>query len=229
MKTRILAYSSIFTALAVVLALPFIYFMLMHVAANFAFENRAVFFRLLYSESARVALVIFLSCLAGFTWSKRLGLGGPGRLKDLKKHWQLILLAGIILGGLTYLLGDRTFLRDVPELYPKSLAFAIFIPFYATFVEEIFARFGVMTVLVKIFRNQWVANFLAALIFAVGHANIFRMTGVFYHLSYLTACSLILNLLIGLFLGYIYWRRGLVTAMGIHFIANLRFLLMVLF
>lgn len=229
MKTRILAYSSIFTALAVVMALPFIYFMLMQVSANFTFDNRVVFFQMLYSESARVAVVILLSCLVGFAWSKRLGLGGVGRLRDLKKHWQLILLAGVVVGGLTYVLGDRNFLRTVPELYPKSLAFAVFIPFYATFVEEVFARFGVMTTLVKIFRNKWVANFLAAFIFAIGHANIFRMTGVFYHLNYLTVCSLLVNLLIGLFFGYIYWRRGLVTAMGIHFIANLRFLLMALF
>ena len=229
MKPRKLAFSFVFTALAVMLALPYLYYSIVHQnTGNFAIEDKVIFFRVLFWEGSRVALVVFLSCVVGFSWSKKLGLGGFGNPRDVRKNWALILAGGVAMGVVTYLLGDRLFLEKAREFYPHTLLAALCVPFYATFVEEVFARFGVMTLFVKIFRNKILANLLAALIFAIGHANIFQITGIVYQLNYLTACSFFLNLALSFAFGWIYWKRGLVTAMGVHFIANLRFLLIAL-
>ncbi|AZR72081.1 hypothetical protein BBF96_00945 [Anoxybacter fermentans] len=222
-------WGGIFTLVAVVLALPYIYFTVVYsTSGNIIEGNGQVPWGKLYFEGVKLALVVFSSCLIGFSWSKSLGLAGFGRVEDLKRNWQWILVYGGFIGLMIYIFGDRYFIKLAPGFYPTQLKFAIFIPIYAALVEETFARFGVMTFLVKIFGSKQIANILAALIFAIGHVNMFKVTGIIYRLNYVTFCSFILNLCVSLFFGYVYWRKGLLTAMGIHFVANLRYVLFAL-
>ncbi|MCK4260298.1 MAG: CPBP family intramembrane metalloprotease [Halanaerobiales bacterium] len=224
--SRGIIYSGIFTLLAIVLAFPYIYFMVASGSPSHIVDhNVGVPWGELFSEISKLIMVVFLSCMIGFFWSKKVGFAGLGNLMDLRRNWKQILIYGAFIGFLVYIFGDRYFYKVAPGFYPAQLKVAFFIPFYASLVEEIFARFGTMTLFVKIFKNRHIANILAALIFAVGHVNMFQVAGIIYRLNYVTVCSFILNLCISLFFGYIYWRKGLLTAMGIHFVANLRYII----
>ena len=223
MKKKLL-YGIIFTIIVTILAAPFVYYVTFHNNSELLIDSQRFLWSEFMREIGKLALVIFISCLIGFGWSKDLGLAGLGEVEDLKKDWVKILISGVFIGFLVYIFGDRYFLRVAREFYPSTLKFALFVPFYAAFVEEVFARFGVMTLGVKILKNKYFASILAATIFAIGHVNLFRISGIVYRLNYLTMSSFILNFLLSLFFGYVYWRKGLVTAMGIHFIANLRYL-----
>lgn len=222
-------YSGIFAVGAVLLALPYVYYMAVYNSpGRVAAENGQILMDGMTTEVVRLLLVVFLSCLIGLSWGKKVGLAGLGHWRDLQRNWQRIVFFGLVMGVLVYLFGDRYFLQMAPGFYPTELKYAIFIPFYAALVEEVFARFGVMTFFSKVFRNPHVGNVLAALIFAMGHVSLFKVAGIIYRLNYITACSFILNVGISLFFGYIYWRKGLVMAMGIHFIANLRYVVIAL-
>lgn len=223
-------HSGIFAVVAVLLALPYVYYMVVyHASGQVAAENNPILMDGMVTEVIRLLVVVFVSCLVGFSWGRGLGFVGLGDWRDLQRNWRPILLFGGILGFLVYFFGDRYFLQMAPGFYPTEMKYAFFIPFYAAMVEEVFARFGVMTFFSKVFRNPYVGNVLAALIFAIGHVNLFKVAGIIYRLNYITVCSLVLNVAISLFFGFIYWRKGLVTAMGIHFVANLRYWVIALF
>lgn len=227
--SRNIIYSIVCTMVAVILALPYIYYMVAYSTPGGMLVEVDFSWVTFMQEVVEVVGVIFISCMIGFTWSKSEGLAGLGTVLDIKHNWQRIVVYGMFVGLVVYIFGDRYFMKIAPGFYPRELRFAIFIPFYAALVEEIFTRFGTMTLLVKIFKQKQVANVLAALIFAIGHVNMFQVAGIIYRLNYITFCSFVLNLGISLFFGYIYWRKGLLTAMGIHFIANLRYVVIAFF
>lgn len=228
MWTKKVLFSGIFTVIAVALALPYVYYMLAYSNPETIILHWPTVAQEILGESVKLAVVVFIACLIGLHWGEELGFAGIGKLEDLRRNWRPVVFFGLLLGVLVYFFGDRHFLKLAPGFYPTQLKFAIFIPFYAALIEEVFARFGVMTLFAKIFRNNHVGNALAAVLFAVGHVNLFQVAGIIYRLNYVTAISFVLNLGISLFFGYIYWKKGLVTAMGIHFIANCRYIVIAL-
>ena len=62
---------------------------------------------------------------------------------------------------------------------------------------------------------MWGAVFISALVFAGGHLPATSLTVAITPLVVVRA--LVLNGMLGLLYGYLYWRRGLETAMLAHF------------
>src|SRR5262249_24688424 len=103
--------------------------------------------------------------------------------------------------------------------------------FYGGIDEEVFLRFGVMTLLVlgvgKIFHTGerptgtafWLANIIAATLFGLGHLPATAMLMPLTRLVVLRA--LLLNGIPGVVFGLLYWKRGLEAAMVSHFAADL--------
>jgi len=104
--------------------------------------------------------------------------------------------------------------------------------FYGGIVEEILLRLFVMSFFVWLgrFLSQtsdgkptqaviWIANILAAVLFGLGH-----LPGVSVLVpltSLVIARTVLLNGLIGIVCGWLYWKRGLESAMISHFSADL--------
>ena len=65
----------------------------------------------------------------------------------------------------------------------------------------------------------WVANLLAAVLFGLGHLPLTSMLAPLTPL--IVTRAVILNGLLGLAFGYLYWKRGLESAMVAHFSADL--------
>lgn len=101
--------------------------------------------------------------------------------------------------------------------------------FYGGFTEEILIRLFLMSFLAwlgsKIFLNQyrtqpqriiWTANILSALVFGLGHLP--TAVSIGYPLSAVgIARILVLNSFPGLVFGWLYWKRGIESAMIAHF------------
>ena len=107
-----------------------------------------------------------------------------------------------------------------------------FASFYGGIAEEILLRLFVMSFLVWIGRFLsktsdgkptsavfWVANILAAVLFGLGHLP--TMSLLVPLTSLVVARTILLNGLIGVVCGWLYWKRGLESAMISHFSADL--------
>lgn len=104
--------------------------------------------------------------------------------------------------------------------------------FYGGFDEEILLRLFFMTLLAWLgkFISQtpegkptpaifWIANILAAILFGLGHLP---ATAAIIPLNPLVVVrAIVLNGLAGIVFGYLYWKRGLESAMLSHFAADL--------
>jgi membrane protease YdiL (CAAX protease family) len=140
-------------------------------------------------------------------------------------------LAGLAIVGLALLLDPR--LPAPLHALPKGGASAawkgLLASFYGGIGEEVLLRLFVMTLLVwlvaRLRRRQpgaalyWSAIVIAALLFGAGHlptaAGLWPLTAI------VVVRTLVLNGVAGVVFGWLYWRRGLESAMCAHFCADL--------
>ena len=141
------------------------------------------------------------------------------------------ILGGILAGVLLSLVGfvfnpilPEEFLELGESLKPTLSARF----FYGGFTEEIFMRFGLMTLLVwiasKIFKGTkpiayWIGIVIAAIIFALGHFPIAYQSVGSPSMGLLTYI-LIGNTIGGLIFGWVYWKKGLESAFLAHIFAH---------
>jgi membrane protease YdiL (CAAX protease family) len=104
--------------------------------------------------------------------------------------------------------------------------------FYGGIAEEVLLRLFVMSLLVwlgrflsKTAEGQptaavvWIANILAAVLFGLGHLP--AVTTIVPMTALVIAREVVLNGLLGVIFGWLYWKRGLEAAMISHFSADL--------
>jgi membrane protease YdiL (CAAX protease family) len=107
----------------------------------------------------------------------------------------------------------------------------VIVGFYGGIVEEILTRLFLLSLFAwlgaKVFRRQeaklsarifWMANIIAAILFGLGHLPSASM--VMHITPAVVAIALLLNGIPALTFGYLYWRRGLESAMIAHFCAD---------
>ena len=94
---------------------------------------------------------------------------------------------------------------------------------YGGIVEEVIFRFGLMSFFVWIFNliidsqliSMWIGNLLAAVLFALAH-----LPGIYQMKVTITKQLLIygnsINIMVGLFCGWLYWKEGLLASIVCH-------------
>ncbi len=137
-----------------------------------------------------------------------------------------------VLVGLIIFLSDKIFFGssllagEHPPFWTGALASV-----YGAVNEEVLLRLFLFTLIYwifqKIFRlnvekrqiTLWITNILVALIFGLGHlpAAFKLMSPSVFEISRI----LLLNGIAGVVFGWLYWSRGLWTAMAAHFVADL--------
>lgn len=157
----------------------------------------------------------------------------PGLLRTLP----LSVLWGVMASVLVIFLDAKIFAPHLPHIAHAEAANpaawkGFLASFYGGIDEEIFLRFGIMTLLVlglgRIFRTAerrpagvafWLANVIAALLFGLGHLP---ATAMLMPLTkFVVLRALLLNGIGGVVFGVLYWKRGLESAMVSHFAADL--------
>lgn len=151
---------------------------------------------------------------------------------DFKSLFKFGIAGGIVSGSLLSFI-SWIFSSDIPDAL-KSFSPNIFNRFfYGGITEEILMRFGLMTLFVWLFqkisksKNQWTywtGILLSSLLFGIGHLPI--VNGLVPDPSSSLILYIILgNSLGGIIFGWLYWKKGLESAMTAHIVTHIIFLI----
>jgi hypothetical protein len=166
--------------------------------------------------------------------SSEVRLSDPGFIRALQAAAGCALAAGVLIAGYEWGLtvvpagGAVAPLIDTGALSPPLASRVL----YSGFTEEVIARWGFMTFVVWFIRRwgsctawprdgvYWAAAFVASLVFAAAHLPLVHLL-VSEPPAQLLAAVLGLNTMIGVSLGWLYWRFGMEAAMAAHASAHL--------
>ncbi|MFF0827100.1 type II CAAX prenyl endopeptidase Rce1 family protein [Brevibacillus sp. NPDC003359] len=144
--------------------------------------------------------------------------------------WAISIGSGIAVGLLVKLV-DRYFfqLHMTPIMGKEPISsrfFGFLSSFYGGVCEEVLMRLGVMTVVVFLAQkiglmgiSYWLGICVAAIVFAVSHLPTNYMT--YGKGKMVTVWTLLLNGILGILFGFLYWRYGLEAAIISHFSADI--------
>jgi hypothetical protein len=200
---------------------------------------------LLVVVGAAQNLVLFgLFTGVGLWLARKLGLGAPllegclyheaspVRLRDSLKYGAIVGVAvGIVL--LVIIIPAASHLPGLPFVSASraSVWKRVLVCFYGGIDEEVLSRLFLLTLFAwlgsKVFQKQkaglspltfWIANITVAILFGLGHlpgaALVMQITPT------VVGLALTLNGIAAVSFGYLYWKRGLESAMIAHFCAD---------
>ena len=194
------------------------------------------------------SIVLFgVAIFIGLNLSKKVGLGLPIleewiEGKEVKSYLKSILgisiglgiLASILIIGLDYLFsftGIKINVAQASEITPPAWQ-GFLASFYGGINEEILLRLFIMTFIAWIFfkikkteegkptnAGMWLAIIIAAVIFGIGHLP--TLLAITTPTPLLIIRVIILNTVGGIIFGWLYWKKGLESAMISHFSADI--------
>ena len=189
------------------------------------------------AASAQAALLLALFVWCGAVFASQVGLRAPafealvaGRSSATALRPQLLpgLLGGLAVAVIPWYWTSHGLIFEIHS--PRSLLVAVF---YGGITEEIFMRWGLVTLLVwsgwrflqKSSANLstgvvWTAIVVSAVIFGAGHLPATRI--LLGHLTSTSIASMIAGgSVFGVVVGCLYWRYGLESAMICHAVSHL--------
>jgi len=193
------------------------------------------------------AVIFAIPIFIGLNLAKKVGLGLPileGWLegREVKSYLKSILsisiglgiLAGILITGLDSLFalaGITTNIAVAGQIYPPAWQ-GFLASFYGGINEEILLRLFLMTliawIIFKIKKTEegkptkigmWLAIILSAVIFGIGHLP--TVLAIATPTPLLITRVIVLNAVGGIIFGWLYWKKGLESAMISHFSADI--------
>ncbi len=206
-----------------------------------AFENLPFSFEVLIILSVvQAAVMFFIAIFLGLYLAKKVGFEVPilerwVEKKPVKPQIKAILISSIGLGviaGALIIIADILFSLSNESISIEGTGVPIWQGFLASFyggiTEEILLRLFFMSLIVFIFYkikktdeekptnlSIWVAIIIAAVVFGIGHlpftASLTAITPL------IVVRAIMLNSIGGIIFGWLYWRKGLESAMISHF------------
>jgi len=223
-------------AIASVISVPYLIAIIAIASSNEIEITPKIVFLTAVRNFVPFPIVIFL----GLFLSKRIGMGLPilqGVLegKNQTKELKSILLPSIswgILAGVLIILISIPFSKLIPEFQNLKVSIpvwkAILATFYGGIAEEVLLRLFLVSLFVWItFKIKkatdggptvfgiWLSIILAAIVFGLAHlptaAQMTSLTGM------IIVRAVVLNGIGGVIFGWLYWKKGLESAMLAHF------------
>jgi membrane protease YdiL (CAAX protease family) len=191
---------------------------------NFVLFSAAIFFGLLLSKPIGLGMSILQNTIEG---------------KNQTNELKSIIMPSVCLGflaGILIALLSLPFNAVIPELQLLKVSAPVWKAFLASFyggiAEEVLLRLFLVSLLVwitfKIKKTKdgcptgfgiWLSIIAAAIIFGLGHlpttAQIIPLTGI------VVVRAIVLNGIGGIIFGWLYWKKGLESAMIAHFSADI--------
>jgi membrane protease YdiL (CAAX protease family) len=198
--------------------------LLLSIVQNLVLFSLALFFGLLLSKYVGLGLPILQGVLEG-----------KNPKDEIKSIMPLSICFGALAGILIVLL-SIPFNKLIPELslldVPISAWKALLASFYGGIAEEVLLRlflvslFAWIALKIKKAKNgrptdfgMWLSIILASIIFGLGHlpatAQITALTGI------VIIRAIALNGIGGIIFGWLYWKKGLESAIIAHFVADI--------
>jgi hypothetical protein len=172
----------------------------------------------------QVFIVAFLCSLCGIGWAEKYGLAGIGKLNILIKRSYNLFLCGVSISVISYLFLDKILIEFLPTCYPTDVfwAFAIILNSIC-FVEVI--RFGMMSIVQRLVKKIWFSNLAVSIFLTIVAFRLPQFVNIDIEIfSLVTIIRCILVLIINLIYGHILYREGLIGAMFVHGVADLKFI-----
>ncbi|MEZ4524726.1 MAG: hypothetical protein R2941_02245 [Desulfobacterales bacterium] len=174
-------------------------------------------------------VICFLSSIAGFTFSKRVGLPGFGTAENWMRDLPLLAFLGFGMIVFSWLLFDRHFIQISPVSYPDHPVYLLFFPLKGALADEIIMRFCLLTICIGLLRRR-----IAGIVIVSGFASVltlkyFRFIGISPGFNYLFVMQMLLSFVSNFLLGYVYVTRGLLSSMTLKLIFGAKYVLIVLF
>ena len=198
------------------------------------------------SSIIQSTILFFALTFVGYILSKKIGLGaniiekwteGKKVIKDIKNILPISIGLGVLSGGAIigvdlifyYIIsGAKT---SITTVYPGILQ-GFLASFYGGINEEIMMRFFLMSLLIFIinfiirYKEEkpkpvvvWIAIIITSVIFGLGHLPI--TSSVVALTPLIVARAIVLNSIGGIVFGWLYWKKGLESAMISHFSADI--------
>lgn len=210
-------------------------------------QNLPPLYILLTATIVQNVVIFGILIFIGLKLAKNVGLGIPileGWLegREVKNYLKSILgisiglglIAGALITGLDYLFslaGATTNIAVAGQIYPPVWQ-GFLASFYGGINEEIVLRLFLMTliawIIFKIKKTQegkptksgmWIAIILAAIIFGIGHLP--TVLAITTPTPIVITRVIVLNAVGGIMFGWLYWKKGLESAMISHFSADI--------
>ena len=230
---KVLRNSFILTLLMFLFSIPYLYYFYYAYLARmtvFSFATETEVYMIGFLELLGLVLLMISVCsLIGFAGSEKLGFKGWGDWQLIKDSLQKILLFGIIIALVTYISKDFHLLNQFRSYYPSSVILLLGIPLYISLFKELCARFGLVTLFAGVFKTKQLAVILAALIFAIAQIAVYQLIGVLPQFNWLLLTVLMGELVVSIFLGDLYLKKGLGMSLAVSVVANLRLMLLFFF
>jgi hypothetical protein len=207
-------------------------------------EVEITLINIIISTVANNLILFAVAIFFGLFLSKRIGMGLPilqgvlerkNQTKELKSIIAPSVCLGLLAGVLIVLL-SIPFNKLIPEFQNTEISVAVWKGFLASFyggiAEEVLLRLFLVSLFVwitfKIKKTKdgapvdfgiWLSIVLAAIVFGLGHlpatAKITPLTGM------VVIRAIVLNGVGGIIFGWLYWKKGLESAMMSHFSADI--------
>lgn len=197
------------------------------------------------SSIIQSSILFFVLILIGHIAARKIGLGTPilekltkGKkvLKDIKNILPISVGLGILSGALIIALDLAFVYLSGPKISTTTVlpgaVYGFFASFYGAINEEIMLRLFLMSIVILLIRFitkrkeekvkptvAWTAIIITAILFGLGHLP---LTASITALSpFIITRALILNGVAGIIFGWLYWKKGLESAMISHFSADI--------
>ncbi len=220
---RVLTGSIVLSALGVISIVPYFYYLVFVVpsAGPRVGHDPLTFLAL---ELVLLSVLLFLSSLIGFSFSRRFELPGFGEVKGLLKALPILVVAGLLLVAASYLIFDRFFVAISPISFPKGIVYLISLPFKGALADETILRLGLVTIGVGLTKNKGAGVVLMSAVASLFTVKYFEFIGIPFGLNYLFITHLLLSFIGNIILGWLFVTRGLAWAMTLKFIIGLKYL-----
>jgi len=191
------------------------------------------------AQLAQSAVMYVLCIFIGLFLAKKIGLGAPiledyfdGKRIDtdcLKRLLKIGVACGVLVGIAIFIVDWVCFSQvasSLNESFKPALWKRFIASFYGGICEEILLRLFLMTTLSWLFLKLkksdlsiWMAIIITTIVFGLGHLP---MTAKLIALSPVVVLrALILNGIASIPFGWLYWKKGLETAMVAHFTTDI--------
>ncbi len=213
---------------AAILALPYFYFLLFDFQPESGlsgFDNAPA---LLWGQTAMIFIICLFSAFAGSLFTPRLNLPGLGNLRQWRKEALYLAAAGLALMLFIFLTFDRYFYTVLPGFYPDLSLYMVLLPLKGAFTEELILRYGLVTIAVGICRNRYGGAAMVAGFATILSLEFLQFAGIPLEWNYICIMQLILAFLANFILGAVFVTRGLMAAMTMKLMLEMRYALVAL-
>lgn len=172
----------------------------------------------------QTSILLTIAIFIGLYLGKKVNL--EVQIKSELKKTSLVsmkwgLLVGVLIIGLDQVFA--LFIEPITAISPPIWQ-GFLASFYGAIIEEILLRLFLMTLLVWIFSkftqySVWAAIIISSLLFGLGHLPTTSLLTTLTPIIIIRA--LLLNGIGGIIFGWLYWKKGLASAMIAHFSADI--------